>query len=102
MQVCLNNSESKDVVSYLNYRLVNHRRNRFLHEPRDIAGEVWNYCVSYQQWAYKFFGKYIHKYDMMRHVGALRRDVAAFQHWQLETRAAGVGASSRQDRQPAR
>ena len=73
---------TETAIFRLNYQLVNHRRNRFLHEPIDIAGEVWNYCVGYQQWAYKFFGKYIHKYDMMRHVGALRRDVAAFQHWQ--------------------
>lgn len=74
---------NETVVLRLNYQLVVHRRNEFLHEPIDIAGEVWNYCVCYQRWAYRSFDKYVHKYQMQSHVAALRRDVAAYQHWQL-------------------
>ena len=71
-----------------NFQLVNHRRNKYLHEPINIASEVWNYLVAYRRWMYKSFGKSVGKIDMQKHVGALRGDiqkgtgVAAFQHWQ--------------------
>lgn len=73
---------TRTVVLRLNYQLVNHRRNASLHVPINIAGQVWNYCVAYQRWAYRSFGRNISKYDMQRHVGALRRDVVAYHHWQ--------------------
>lgn len=65
-----------------NYQIVNHRRNKCLNEPINLAGEVWNYLIAYRKWVYKSFGKSVSKLDMQKHVGALRRDVAAFQHWQ--------------------
>ena len=66
-----------------NYQLVNHRRNKHLHEPINLASEVWNYLVAYRKWVYDSFRKSVSKFDMMKHVGALRRDVAAYQHWQM-------------------
>lgn len=65
-----------------NYQLVNHRRNKYLHEPIDLASEVWNYLIAYRRWMYKSFGKSVGKLAMQKHVEALRRDVAPYQHWQ--------------------
>ena len=65
------------------YQLVNHRRNKHLHQPIDLAGQVWNYLIAYQRWAYKSFGKYVSKYEMMKHVACLRSNVAAYEHWQV-------------------
>ena len=37
---------NETVVLRFNYQLVNHRRNKSLHQQIDIAGQVWNYCIA--------------------------------------------------------
>ena len=76
-------SNAQSTTIRYKYQLVHHRRNKHLNQPVNIAGLVWNYCVSYQRWAYRSFGVYISKYDMMKHVGRLRKNVSAFAHWQV-------------------
>ena len=48
------------------YQIVNHRRNRKLHQLIDIGGIAWNHTVALQQRYYRLTGKRVGKYDMRR------------------------------------
>lgn len=71
---------TETVVQNWTYQAVMHPRNRRLHDLIDIAGEAWNYCIAYERWACRWFGVYVHNFDLQRHVAALRRDMAAYEH----------------------
>ena len=81
-------SASQPITLRYKYQLVNHRRNRRLHDPINIAGQVWNYLIGYQRWAWRNFGLYVSRFDMQKHTAKLRTNVAAFAHWkQLNSQA---------------
>lgn len=59
-----------------------HRRNRHLHQRIDIVGIIWNHCVALQRRYFKLTGKYISKYDLMRHITKLKK-LPKYESWNL-------------------
>ena len=62
------------------YQLVNHRRNKYLHQQVDIAALVWNHAVALQRKYYILTGEYIRNNQLTSHLRKLRQ--RRFLFWQ--------------------
>lgn len=63
------------------------KRDKYLHQQIDIAGQIWNHAVALQRRYYRLTGGYIHRYDLQKHVAKLRK--RRFTAWQqLDAQAA--------------
>lgn len=78
------------------YLLYSNDKNKHLHQAIDISGLIWNHCVALQRRYYKLTGKYINKYNLMKHIAKLRNR-QKYSHWQLVGSQAVQGIVERLD-----
>ncbi|MBT9173459.1 MAG: hypothetical protein DDT21_01860 [Syntrophomonadaceae bacterium] len=78
------------------YRLYDNDKNKHLHQAINVSGLIWNHCVALQRRYYKLTGKYISKYDLMKHIAKLRNR-QKYSHWQLVGSQAMQGIIERLD-----
>jgi putative transposase len=66
----------------LKFRLYTNRRNRHLNDTINCAGIAWNHITALQKRNHRLGRGYISKYDMMKHMGKLRRNGGGFAYLQ--------------------
>ncbi len=66
------------------------RRNRKLHRQIDVASSVWNHCIALHKRYYRFFGKHLNQFQLMKHITKLKR-LPRYSFW------SEVGSQSVQD-----
>ena len=63
----------KTLRKTLKFRLFANRRNRHLNDTINCAGMAWNHITALQKKNHRLGRRYIRKYEMMKHMGKLRR-----------------------------
>ncbi len=86
------------VLMRYKYQIVNHRRNRKLHQFIDIGGIAWNHTVALQRRHYRLTGKRIGKYDMGAHLLKVRRQNPKRDYWKLLNSQAYKEIADRHDK----
>jgi len=72
------------------FKLYRAKKNKHLHQQIDIAGMIYNHCIALHRRYYRLTGKYLSKYDLMRHLTKLKK-LPRYAHWKL------VGSQAIQD-----
>ena len=72
------------------YKLYGSKKNKKLHQQIDIAGLVYNHCIALHKRYYKLTGKYLNKFQLMKHITKLKKK-DKYKHWTL------VGSQAIQD-----
>ena len=62
------------------FKLYNSRRNRTLHRQINIAGIVYNHCLTLYRRYYRLYHKFLNKYQLRRHITKLKR-LKRFSYW---------------------
>ena len=55
------------------FKLYRAKRNEKLNRQIDAAGLIWNHCLALHKRYYKFFGKYLEKSKLQKHLTKLKR-----------------------------
>jgi putative transposase len=72
------------------FKLYQSKQNKHLHQQIDIAGLVYNHCITLHRRYYRLFGKSLSQYDLMKHLTKLKK-LPRYSHWQK------VGSQAIQD-----
>src|SRR3990167_208822 len=70
------------IVRTYKFKLYRAKKNRLLHRRIDIAGQIWNHSLALHRKYYKLTGKFLGKYDLMKHIAKLKK-LAKYNHWNL-------------------
>jgi putative transposase len=54
------------------FKIYHSKKLKLLHNQIDIAASVYNHCIALHRRYYKFFGKYLNKYDLQKHLTKLK------------------------------
>ena len=55
------------------FKLYRAKRNEKLNRQINAAGLIWNHCLALHKRYYKLFGKYLHKFTLIKHLTKLKR-----------------------------
>ena len=72
------------------FKLYGSKKNKLLHRQIDIAGKIWNHCISLHRRYYRLTGKHLGMYQLMKHLTKLKK-LAKYEYWNL------VGSQAIQD-----
>ena len=72
------------------YKLYGSKKNKKLHQQIDIASLIYNHCIALHKRYYKLTGKYLNKFQLMKHITKLKKK-DKYKHWTL------VGSQAIQD-----
>lgn len=62
------------------FKLYQNKRNRYLKRTINAAASIWNHCIALHKRYYSMFGKYLNKFQLMKHIAKLRNKNS---YWQL-------------------
>ncbi len=68
------------VMKTYKFKLYQHKRNRFLHNSINAAGNIYNYCIALYKRFFRIFGQHLNSYKLMKHIAKLRKKNT---YWQL-------------------
>ena len=55
------------------YKLYNSKKLKYLNNKIDIAGIIWNHCISLHKRYYKMYHKYLNSYKLKKHLTKLKK-----------------------------
>ena len=55
------------------FKLYLSKKNKLLHQQIDISGIIWNHSIALHRRYYKLTGKSLNMYDLMKHIGKLKK-----------------------------
>ena len=62
------------------FKLYQNKRNRYLKRTINTAASIWNHCIALHKRYYSMFGKYLNKFQLMKHIAKLRNKNS---YWKL-------------------
>lgn len=64
------------------YKLYKSKKNKRLHKQINVAANIYNHCIALHKRYYRMYGKFLHKYQLQKHITKLKKQ-SRFQHWNL-------------------
>ena len=64
------------------FKLYTSKKNRYLHNQIDLAGEIYNHCIALHKRYYKMYHKYLSCYTLNRHITKLKH-LPKYNHWRV-------------------
>ena len=86
-----------NIVRTYKFKLYRSKKNKRLYRCVDIAGQIWNHSIALHRRYYKLTGKFLSKYDLMKHLTKLKR-LPKYDHWNMLDAQAAQDVIDRIDR----
>jgi len=77
-------------VKTYKFKIYRSKKNKLLHQQIDISGIIWNHSIALHRRYYKLTGKSLNMYELMKHIGKLKK-LPKYAYWGL------VGSQAIQD-----
>ncbi len=86
-----------NIVRTYKFKLYRSKKNKRLYRRVDIAGQIWNHSIALHRRYYKLTGKFLRKYELMKHLTKLKR-LPKYDHWNMLNAQAAQDVIDRIDR----
>ena len=62
------------------FKLYTSNRNKHLHQPINLACEIYNHCIALHRRYYRLYGKYLHVHGLQKYITKLKK-LPRYGHW---------------------